>query len=169
MSYTVVRGKTMRPQGSQKELQRRRSRAIRLLEQGYAPVEVAGIVGVDRRSVRRWKAAYNIQGDEAILAKPVPGRPPKLNERQKKRLAEELLEGAQAHGFDTDLWTCPRVAQVIQRRFGVRYHEDHVGRLLHSMGFSPQKPQRRAVERNEQEIQRWVKEEWPKIKKKPVA
>jgi transposase len=169
MSYTVVEVITMRPQGNQIELQRRRSRAINLIEQGYTPVEVARIVGVDRRSVRRWKAAYNAQGKKALEAKPVPGRPPKLNERQKERLAEELLEGAQAHGFDTDLWTCPRVGQVIQKQFGVNYHEDHIGRLLHSMGFSPQKPQRRAVERDEQEIQRWVKEEWSRIKKKPVA
>lgn len=76
-----------------------------------------------------------------------------------------LLKGAAAAGFPTDLWTCPRVAQVIQKRFGVGYHVDHIGRLLHGLGWSPQKPERRAVERNEAEIRRWAKEDWPRVKK----
>jgi transposase len=80
-----------------------------------------------------------------------------------------LLKGAKAAGFPTDLWTCPRVAQLIRESFSVTYHVDHVGRLLRDLGWSPQKPQRRAVERDEAEIQRWVKEEWPRVKKKPPA
>jgi transposase len=84
-------------------------------------------------------------------------------------LEKALLKGARAAGYATDLWTCPRVAELIARRFGVRYHVDHIGRLLHSLGWSPQKPTRRAIERDEAGIQRWIKEEWPRIKKKPVA
>jgi hypothetical protein len=76
-----------------------------------------------------------------------------------------LLQGAQAAGYPTDLWTCPRVADVIRSRFGVQYHADHVGRLLHSLGWSPQKPQRRAVERDEEQVQTWIKQEWPRVKK----
>lgn len=158
----------MRPKGSPEKLERRRLRAIALLNEDYQPVEVARLVGVDRRSVRRWKAAYLSGGDKAIKARPA-GRPPKLDPKTKAKLERELLKGARAAGFPTDLWTCPRVAQLIHTRFSVRYHVDHIGRLLRHLGWSPQKPQRRAVERNEKEIQRWVKQEWPRIKKKPRA
>ncbi len=78
-----------------------------------------------------------------------------------------MIQGAQAAGYPTDLWTCPRVAEQIERRFGVRYHVDHVGRLLHELGWSPQKPARRALERDEDAIRRWVRHEWPRVKKKP--
>ena len=131
-----------------------------------ANATAARMLGVDRRSVRRWKAAVRKKGLSAIEAKPAPGRPPKLNARQRRQLEQALLKGAKAAGFDNDLWTCPRVAQYIGRRFGVDYHVDHMGRLLRSLGWSPQKPQRRAAERDEQRIQRWVKEDWPRIKKK---
>ena len=159
----------MRPRGSSEELERRRNRAIGLLEQGYQPVEVAQMVGVDRRSVRRWNAAYRARGPEGLTRKPVPGRPRKLDETGRKRLEALLLKGAKATGFPTDLWTCPRVAQVIRSRFGVRYHVDHIGRLLRSLGWTPQKPARRAAERDEELIEGWVKTQWPRIKKKPRA
>jgi transposase len=156
----------MRPKGRPEELEQRRLHAIALLNKSHQPVEVARIVGVDRRSVRRWKAAYLKNGNKAIQAKPA-GRPQKLDEKTKKQLERQLLRGAKATGFPTDLWTCPRIAETIQSLFGVHYHVDHIGRLLRSMGWSPQKPQRRAVERNETEIQRWIKQDWPRIKKKP--
>ena len=159
----------MRPSGSPKELERRRRRAVALLAQGYTPVEVARRISVDRRSVRRWKAAYRDHGDAGIRAQPAPGRPPALDAKDKKRLSAILLNGAQKAGFATDLWTCPRVAQLIWDRFGVDYHVDHVGRLLHGLGFSPQKPARRAVERDAAHIQRWVKQDWPRVKKTPRA
>jgi transposase len=159
----------MRPSGSPQELEHRRVRAIHLLLEGRQPVEVAHLVGVDRRSVRRWNRAYREVGDEGLRARPAPGRPPKLDAPAKRRLERVLLQGAKAAGFPTDLWTCPRVARVIRDRFGVTYHVDHVGRLLRSLGWSPQKPQRRAVERDEVEIQRWVKQKWPRVKKKRPA
>jgi len=157
----------MRPRGSPEELERRRKRAIDLLQQGYQPVEVAQMVGVDRRSVRRWNAAYKAQGLAGLGRKPTPGRPAKLDAKAHRKLDAILLKGAKAQGFPTDLWTCPRVAKVIRLRFGVRYHVDHIGRLLRSFGWSPQKPARRAVERDGDRIQGWVKAEWPRIKKKP--
>jgi transposase len=76
-----------------------------------------------------------------------------------------LLRGARGAGFSTDLWTCPRIVQVIQKVFGVCYHVDHIGRILRSLGWSPQKPQRWAIERDEAAIQRWVKADWPRVKK----
>jgi transposase len=155
----------MRPPGSAQELERRRRRAIELLQQGEPPAEVAQIVGCDRRSVRRWSAAFRKRGAPGLKARAAPGRPPRLDARARKSLERALLRGAVAAGFPTDLWTCPRVAQVIERRFAITYHVDHVCRLLHGLGWSPQKPQRRAVERDEEEIQRWVKQEWPRIKR----
>lgn len=155
----------MRPSGSPEALERRRRRGIALLKEGHTPVEVAHRVGVDRRSVRRWNAAYSQQGEAGIQARPAPGRPAALDSKDKKRLEKILLKGAKAAGFSTDLWTCPRVAQVIWDHFGVDYHVDHVGRLLHGLGFSPQKPTRRAVERDESTVQRWRKQEWPRVKK----
>lgn len=159
----------MRPHGSPKALERRRRRAIELLNQGFQPVEVASQLGVDRRSVRRWKATYQKGGATAIRAQPAPGRPSALDEKAKARLERLLLKGAKAAGFPTDLWTCPRVAEVIGERFGVEYHVDHIGRLLRGMGWSPQKPTRRAVERDEAAIKRWAKTDWPRVKKTPRA
>lgn len=154
----------MRPRGTQKELERRRQRAVELVEEGHQPVEVARMLGVARRSVRRWKAAYRDEGSKGIRAKPVPGRPGKLSEQDREELEQILLKGAEAAGFPSDLWTCPRVKEVIRERFGVGYHVDHIGRLLRSMGWSSQKPRRRAVERDEERIRRWVKQEWPEVR-----
>ena len=159
----------MRPVGHPEELQRRRTRAIALLKEGVAPVDVANRVGVDRRSVRRWKAAFRDEGAAGIEAKPTPGRPCALTQKHKRRLEQRLLKGARACGFPTDLWTCARVAQLIRSRFGVDYHVDHIGRLLHGLGWSPQKPARRALERDAAAIARWIKEDWPRIKKTPRA
>ena len=157
----------MRPSGSPGELERRRRRAIALLQEGNQPVEVARMVGVDRRSVRRWNAAYRTKGERALAGKTAPGRPPKLTAQDKARLERRLFRGAKAAGFPTDLWTCPRVAELLRSRFGVRYHVDYIGSLLHSLGWTPKKPERRAIERDEAAIQRWVKQQWPRIKKKP--
>lgn len=157
----------MRPKGSASELERRRQRAIALLDRGHAPVDVARMLDVDRRSVRRWKAAHRKRGAKGIEARPTPGRPPKLDRGKRRRLERLLLKGAQAAGYESDLWTCPRIAELIAEEFGVRYHPDHIGRLLRSLGWSPQRPQRRAAERDEARIQGWVREVWPRIKKKP--
>jgi len=124
------------------------------------------MVGVDRRSVRRWKASYNQEGVSGVKARPGRGPRSKLTDEQKAELERLLMAGAEAAGFPTDLWTCPRVTELIQTQFGVEYHVDHVSRLLHMLGWSPQKPQRRAAERDEAAIRTWVKESWPRVKKK---
>jgi transposase len=110
-----------------------------------------------------------MQGLAGLAARPVQGRPSKLTARQRERLEAVLLRGAGASGFEGDLWTCPRVAQVIRQRFGIHYHVDHIGRLLRSLGWTPQRPTRRAVERDEKRIRRWIKQDWPRIKKKPAG
>jgi transposase len=103
-----------------------------------------------------------------LAAKPVPGRPGKLNARQRRSLALRLVRGATANGFGSDLWTCPRIAELVRRDFQVHYHVDHIPRLLASLGFSCQKPERQAVERDEEAIRRWVAVDWPRVKKSPA-
>lgn len=143
----------MRPSGSPKALERRRFRAIALLKNGLQPVEVAKKLKVSRRSVRRWKADFQKRGPEAIKARPSPGRPPKLNTQAKKELEKRLLKGAKAAEFPSNLWTYPQVAKLIYSCFGILYHSDHIGRLLHSLGWITQKPHRKTTVRNEEKIQ----------------
>ena len=157
----------MRPTGSPEVLERRRLRALSLLKGGMKPVEVARKLKVDRRSVRRWRAAFEQTGRAGLAAKPAPGRPSKLDPSGKKKLERLLLKGPRACGFSTDLWTCRRVVELIRREFDVEYHVDHIGRLLRSMGWTPQKPARRARERDEARIQGWVRVRWPRVKKTP--
>jgi transposase len=119
-------------------LQRKRERAADLLDQGLTQAEIAHSLNVDPRSVRRWKHAVRFGGRAALKATPASGRPLKLSPGQRQQLEEQLLKGARAAGFPTDEWTCPLVAEHIQRTFGVRYHADHVGRLLHDLNWSSQ-------------------------------
>ena len=156
----------MRPPGSPKQLEARRRRAVALLQAGWGVREVARRVGSSASSVTRWKAVVKRGGASALRAKPQPGRPARLSVRQRKRLLRMLLQGAEAHGYGTDLWTLPRVAALIERAFGVRYHPAHVWKILRGSGWSPQKPERRARERDEDAIARWRRRRWPHIKKR---
>ncbi len=106
------------------------------------------------------------KGESALKAKPVPGRPAKLRPAQLKRLPALLLRGALAWGYSTDLWTTDRIAKVIEREFRVRFHRAHVGRLLADLGWSCQKPERRAIERDDEAIERWKRYRWIATKKK---
>jgi transposase len=136
---------------------------VQLLQQGEHTMVVARFFGVDRSSVYRWrKSAAN--GSDALAARPHPHRPPQLTETQLRRLEDLLVQGAQAHGWPNSLWTTARVAQLILRHFDVHYHHDHVGRFLrHRLGWTPQKPRRRARERNEAAILDWQSKEFPRI------
>lgn len=157
----------MRPKGNAAELERRRRHAITLLEQGMMAAEVAKAVGTSRASVTRWRQAYQKAGPSGLGAKPHPGRPAELNERQRRKLVDLLKRGPCKHGYSTELWTLRRVAEVIQKNFGVSYHPGHVWWILHGLGWSCQKPERRARERDEEVIQRWRERDWPRIKKSP--
>jgi len=157
----------MRPKGSKAELEARRVRAIAMLQEGLGVCEVADRVGVWPGSVSRWKQAYKRAGREGLEAKRHPGSKPKLKREDRQRLAQLLLQGPLAHGYKTDLWTLRRVAEVVQKQFEVSYHPGHVWRLLRSMNWSCQKPERRAREREEEAIRRWHKQDWPGIKKSP--
>jgi len=154
-----------RPIGTPEELERRRRRAVELLHQGESPTKVARFFGVNRSSVFRWHHAAQA-GPDALAARPHPHRPPHLNDAQLQTLEGLLCEGAQAHGWPNALWTTARVAELIYRRFLIRFHHDHVGRFLRQrLGWSPQKPQRRARERRGKEaaILDWQAQQFPRI------
>ena len=158
----------MRPKGSAQELERRRRRVYGLLQQGLKPAAVARAVGTSRASVSRWQQALSTHGLRALKARPHPGGIPRLTERQRQRLLRLLLQGPVRHGYGTELWTLARIAEVIAVNFGVSYHPSAVWHILHTLGWSCQKPDRRARERDEAAIQRWRRTAWPRIKKTPV-
>ncbi len=157
----------MRPHGSPQSLEERRKRVITFLKQKLSLHEIARRIGCNASSVLRWRDALKKGGKDALKAKPVPGRPPKLTSKQKQHLVRLLTKGAMAHGYRTELWTTKRISEVIERQLGVTYHYNHVGKLLHQIGWSYQKPKRRAIERDEEEIAKWKRSVLPRVKKTP--
>src|SRR5216683_2654959 len=156
----------MRPPGTSKQLEKRRRRAVKLVESGQSLSTVARKVGATVSSVFRWWQAYRRKGPRGLQPKPAPGRPPRLAVAEKRQLVKLLTRGALHAGYRTDLWTLPRVTELIHQEFGVRYHPAHVWKVLTALGWSCQKPERRAVERDEVAIARWKREDWPRIKKR---
>ena len=159
----------MRLPGSATVLEARRRKALVLSKQGLSLNAVARRIGCAASSVMRWLRAFRERGPDGLKVRPASGRPPRLAVRQRQQLLRQLLRGAMAHGYPTQLWTTQRIAEVIERRFGVHYHRDHIGRLLAQCGWSCQKPERRARERDEQAIARWKRNSWPRVKKTPFG
>src|SRR5215470_15865525 len=155
----------MRPPGSPAQLEKRRRSAVQLLRGGRTLSAVARQVHASVSSVFRWWQVYQREGRRGLAAKPTPGRPPGLSSRQKDQLIRLLVRGPLRAGYPTDLWTLPRVAKLIDQEFGVRYHPGHVWKVLTALGWSCQKPERRAVERDDAAIARWKRANWPRIKK----
>jgi len=154
-----------RPKGSAELIEARRRQALRLMKEGYSLNEVGRLVGCAASSVMRWRDSRRAGGEPALKVRFSPGRPPTLGAAQRQRLVKRLLQGAIANGFATELWTTSRVASLIEKRFGVQFHRSHVARLLHELGFSCQKPERRALERDEARIEQWKRRDWPRVKK----
>lgn len=159
----------MRPKGSAAELEARRRRAAKLFRERKPLAQIAQLVGASLSSVKRWKRAWKEGGVAALAAKPHPGPTPKLSDGQQEALVKILRRGPLAAGYRTDLWTCARVTEVVRKRFGVLHHRDHLGRILHDLGFSPQKPQQVAREQDAAMVAQWRKQDWPRIKKKLVG
>jgi len=157
----------MRPFGSPQLLEARRRKAMELLDSGLSLREVARRMRCHASAVMRWRDARKRHGETGLCARPAPGRPPKLTRADKRRLVRVLLRGAMANGYQTELWTTARIAEVIDRTFGVRYHRDHIGRLMATLGWSCQKPRKRALEHNDAAIEHWKRTKWPRIKKTP--
>jgi transposase len=158
--------KKIRARRDYQALEERRRKAATMFRQGETPAEVARRLEVSRQAATTWFHDWRAGGLKALKATPT-GRPPMLSESDLKKVEQALLAGALAHDFNTDLWTLARVAEVIARVSGVEYHPGHVWRVLRAMGWSLQKPTRRALERDEEAIQTWIKETWPEVKRGP--
>ena len=157
----------MRPQGTPQQLEKRRRQAIRLLKSGKNLSAVARALSASVSSVFRWWQSYKKRGLKGLKSIPTPGRPAKLSESQERKLVKLLLRGPLGAGYTTDLWTLGRIAKLIEKHLGVQYHPCHVWKLLRSLGWSCQKPERRALQRDEEAIERWKRNKWPRIKKSP--
>ena len=147
-------------------LEDRRFKFIRLYERGETLSAIARRLKTVPQTVYRWIKDYRAGGKDGLKKAGRAGRKPRLNEQQLQRLEKLLLEGPERLGYETPLWTCPRVSHLIEQEFGVHYHEGHVWKVC-DLGWSPQRPTGRARERNEKQIRHWKKNVWPRIKKKP--
>ena len=156
----------MRSQGSAAELERRRRLAVQRVLEGMKQTDVAAFLGVTPRTVSRWMTAYRAGGDDAIKIKPIPGRPPKLSKRQEQSVCGWLAKSPKAFGYQTDLWTTKRLAEVIEKRFGIRFNSNYLAAWLTARGYTAQKPETTAVERDNPAIARWVAEDGPRLQKK---
>lgn len=151
------------------EAVKRRLRAGRMLLAGKTPAQAAQAVGVARQTAYTWKAILDEGGIDALRAMPTRGRPARLDDSQLQALRRALLESPTAHGFGTELWTLKRVGVLIKRLHGVTFGQTQIWRILGGLGFSAQKPERRAIERDEDAVQTWKQKTWPGLKKKPSA
>ena len=147
-------------------MEKRRKQAARLLKAGTKQAEVARALGVSRQSVSRWYRDWKNSGPAALKAAGRAGRKPKLSATDLRKIDKALLKGARANGYHTDLWTLKRVSEVIEATTGIRYHPGHVWRILkENMGWSLQRPAKKAKERNEEAVKIWIAEKWPELKK----
>jgi transposase len=145
----------------------RRLRAWEFRKQGWKAARIAEALGVTRGAVSQWFKRADEEGVEGLYRRKAPGPKPRLREEEVARLPVLLGQGAEAHGFRGDLWTCPRVVRVIAKEFGVTYTPQQVGNILRKIGWSRQKPMTRASQRDEVAIAAWREETWPALKKRP--
>lgn len=145
----------------------RRLRAWELSQAGWTQAAVARALGVTEGAVSQWITRARQAGVSALYSRRAAGPTPRLTAEQRTQLPTLLSQGAESYGFRGDLWTRERVARVVQREFGVHYSAQHIGRLLRQIGWTPQKPIKRATQRNDEAIQRWQEERWPELKKRP--
>lgn len=147
-------------------MEARRKKGMGLLARGITQAEVARRCEVSTPTALRWRRALEAKGKGAWKRRPL-GQPPKIKESHRKALGRFLVEGAQTHGFTNDLWTLPRISAVLERQTGLRIHPGHLWRVLIQLGWSVQKPEKRATQRDEAAIARWKRHTWPALKKRP--
>ena len=143
----------------------RRLRAFSLWQQGWKQKDIAVALGVSKGAVSQWIKRGKVEGERGLRRRVARGAQPRLQAKDRARLLELLREGATAFGYRGEVWNGRRVAEVIKRVFGIKYHPDHCSRLLRQMGWSRQKPTKRATQRNEAAIEAWKKQQWPTLKK----
>jgi transposase len=147
-------------------LEWRRFRALYLKRRGWIQRDIAEALDASEVTVSRWLARARDGGPEALRARPAPGRSPRLTPYQVRSIPEFLWHGPEAYGFRGQVWTCARIAKVIEWEFGVRYHKGHVGRMLKGLHWTPQQPIKRAIQRDDEAIQRWRDETWPELRRR---
>jgi len=157
----------MRTQGSARELEQRRLIAGRMFQDGKSTTEIARLLGVTKPAVSNWRKLWKAHGLEGLKAKPAGHRRALLSPAQKEQLAGFLEQGPAEHGLAKPFWTLPLVGQLVQQRFGVGYGQTQIWRLMHELGFSCQRPRRRAKQRDEAVIAHWRSHVWPRLKKGP--
>src|SRR3954452_6816589 len=144
-------------------LEWRRFRALYLKRRGWIQRDIAEALDVSEVALSTWLARARDGGPDALRARPAPGRSPRLSPDQMRSIPELLWHGPEAYGFRGQVWTCARVGRVIEEEFGVRYHKDHVGRILKGLRWTPQHPIKRAIQRDDEAIRRWRDETWPEL------
>jgi transposase len=152
-----------------KLLEKRRQRAAKHFDASLNDAEIARRLKASRQSVGRWRATWTQGGKAALKSKGAAGPKPRLSAVQVQAVVSALEAGPGAAGYVTEVWTLPRVAKLVEKLSGQRYHSGHCWHLLRKLGFSCQRPTRRALERNEKKIAGWKRSTWPALKKKPVG
>ena len=138
--------------------------AWRLKQLGWKQRDIAVALGASESAVSQWVAAARAGGTDGLLARPAPGRPAKVTPAQRRLIPDFLWHGPEAYGFRGEVWTCGRVAQVLKEEWGVEYSPSHVSRILKGLGWTPQVPVTRAIQRDEAAIERWRAEVWPVLR-----
>ncbi len=156
----------MRSKGTAPELEARRRLAVAKCLAGWSQVDVADFLSVHPVTVAKWMARYRLDAQTGLAAKPTPGRPRRLSADQERQVMAWLAGKPTDHGFRTDLWTSRRVADLIRRRFAIDFHPDYLRAWMRKRGYSPQKPRRRAKQKDQPVIDRWVADDWPRLQKK---
>ena len=147
-----------------RERQLIRTQAAKLFSEGYSNAEIGRVLGASRQSVSGWYQIWKKQGAQGLTYE-TPGPKSRLTKEQLEEIAQELLKGPEAHGYDTQLWTLARIADLIEKVTGVEYHPNYVWHILKQMDWSCQKPELYPRQRNEDTISRWKYQTWPRIKK----
>jgi transposase len=151
------------------EMERIRVRAFRMHQKGVAQAEIARKLDVTKQAVSRWKTIWEKDGLAGLRFPGRAGRKPMLSPEQLIELETLLLQGPKAHGYVTELWTSRRIQEIILKHFGVRYHPNHIWRVMRALGWSCQRPTRQARERKEEEVQAWTRKVWTRVKKTPKS
>lgn len=154
------------PSPRTKELEKRRLKAATFFQQGKSQAWVANRFSVSRPAAWAWYWSWKQKGSDGLKSKGRSGAPPKLTEKQLKKVEAELLKGPIVHGYATELWTLERIAKLIRKTTKVTFHPGHVWRLLQDLGWSSEKPETRARERNEKRIKQWIRRDFPRIQKR---
>ena len=151
---------------TRKQLEERRLEGGRLLrEKCLSHAEIARHLGVSRAAVSQWAQRFKTGGIRRLRSRSSPGRPPRVQPNQRRRLLTILKRGAGAAGYPTERWTLDRIQQVIQREFAISYHPHYVGSLLKQWGWSCRYPIDQAREREDELVEAWLRRDWPRIKK----